>query len=508
MKRNHFLFLLILSLLLGTASFFIHQSDYPLTSDEGDYLIAVRNGFWTNWTDADDIPITTFVGKGLDAVRGRASRSELSDFMRSQSSSMFHRHHHPPLAFYPAIALQHFTASLPLRWQLRLSNLFWLLLWVGVMAWLGWRWPEARSPFFVLLPASAAWAMAAVGYNMHIPFGLLTALFLLCWYLYDVHGHTALKRAAQLLLAGAFATVEYGIFLLGLLALWGVITFWKTGEKKRFLRSALASAGWVLLFFALLWPAGVYALGLAKSWVFQAYIALFRLSAEPVVFRGWWELLIDKWNANPLELLLLFILLGATLWRWRAALRHGSLFVASGFILALFYLQLNPALVYRWYLFPAFAVGFVFLGHVIMAERGEGSLPRRSSAKRDEAGKGERRSGFVPLSFATAAIALFLTAWALVPEPDYSDLKDIHRLLREVKPKAVLIPRSLLPPLKPYLPETDIRSHHDVAFPEMALADSIPLWRQGALVIVPLDDDGDTLTADGEIGGYRYFLPR
>ena len=57
-------------------------------------------------------------------------------------------------------------------------------------------------------------------------------------------------------------------------------------------------------------------------------------------------------------------------------LRRGSLFAASGFIAALLYLQINPTLVYRWYLFPAFAVGFLFLGHVWMGisigERGEG----------------------------------------------------------------------------------------------------------------------------------------
>lgn len=501
MKRSHFLLLLALALVLGTASFFMHQSDYPLTSDEGDYLVAVRNGFWANWTDNDDIPISTFVQKGLDAVRGRAVRSELSDFIRSQNSTMFHRHQHPPLAFYPAIALQPFTTGLPLQWQLRLANLFWLLLWAAVLAWLGWRWPEARTLFFVLLPASAAWAMAVVGYNMHIPFGLLAALFLLCWYLYDKHGATALKRAAQLLLAGAFATVEYGIFLLGLLALWGAIAFWKSGDKKRFFRDALASAGWVLLFFVLLWPAGLLALGLAKSWVFQAYIALFRLSAEPVVFHGWWELLLDKWNANPVELLLLFVLLAATLWRWRALLRHGSLFVASGFILALLYLQLNPALVYRWYLFPAFAVAFVFLGHVVMVERGKGKGERGEEKER-------RTAGVVPLGFSATAIVLFLAAWALVPEPDYSELKDIHRLLRETRPKAVVIPRSLLPPLRPYLPETDITSHHDVAFPDMALGDSITQWRQRALVITPVGVDADTLAADGTIGNYRYFLPR
>ena len=495
MKRSHFFLLLFLALLLGAGSFFKHQSNYPLTYDEGDYWVAAGNGFWNNWTDADDIGIVEFVSMGLGAVRDPESRARLSDYIRSAGSTMFYRHYHPPLAFYPAIALKSVTGGLPLHWQLRLANLFWLAVWIAALALLGWRYRELRSPALLLLPASAAWAMAVVGYNMHLPFGLLASLFFLCWYLYEEHGHTGLKRAAQFFLATSFATVEYGMFVFAFIVLWGLIAFFRSKEKRRFLRDAAATAGWVLLFLLLLWPAGVLGLGLLKSWTFVIYVALFRLGGEPGAFAGWWTLIVEKWNANPFELLLLLVLLGAVLLRWRRLLSRGSLFAASGFVLALLYLQINPALVYRWYLFPAFSVGFVLFGYDVMERREE---------------KGERgeswRKAVLP-AVTVLSVLLFLAAWWVVPEPDYTELRRINTLVTTVKPRVLVTPRSLLPQLRPYLPDAEIVSYHDVAYPERALADSIPLWRARGLVIVPASDSL-RVTPDGVIGGYQYFLRR
>lgn len=498
MNRTHFLLLLLLSLLLGTVSFFLHQSDYPLTYDEGDYYTAVGQGFWMNWTDADDLPLGDFVSMGLAAVRDPASRSRLSDYIRSAGSTMFHRHYHPPLAFYPPIILSPLAAGLPLHWQLRLAHLFWLLLWTGALALMGWRYTEARTTVVVLVPASAAWAMAVVGYNMHLPFGLLASLFFFCWYLYEEHGHAGLRFATLLFLAATLATVEYGMFVLFFILAWGLVAFWKSGEKTLFLRRALASAAWVLLFLLLLWPAGVLGLNLLKSWTFVIYIALFRLGGEPAAFAGWWTLLIEKWNANPLELLLLLALLGAALSRWRLLLQRGSLFVAAGLLLALLYLQVNPALVYRWYLFPAFAVGFLLLGHVALVQRNRGSTPAPDSPV-----TGERT-----LAFAGVGVLMFVAGWWLVPEPDYSSLKELHRVVDAAQPSVMVIPRSALPQLRHYHPGTAIRSHHDTAYPGMMLADSIPRWRARGFVLIPRSIDSSGLHPDGHTAEYWYFLPR
>ncbi len=528
MARSHYMVLLLLALGLGTASFFLHQSDYPLTYDEGDYLVAVHAGLWTNWTDADDISIVEFARMGFGAVKDPAARARLSDYIRSSGSTMFHRHYHPPLAFYPAIALQPAVQSLPLHWQLRLANLFWLLVWIAALALLGRRYTEARSPALILVPASAAWAMAVVGYNMHLPYGLLASLFFLCWYLYEEHRHAGLRRAAQFFLAASFATVEYGMFVLFFILLWGLLAFWKSGEKTLFLRRTLASAGWVLLFLAILWPAGVINLGLLKSWVFVIYIALFRLGGEPAAFQGWLNLVLEKWNANPVELLLLAVLLVAVLARWRALLRRGSLFAAAGFILALLYLQINPTLVYRWYLFPAFAVGFLLFGHVLrredrgahngamhpdQPEQGKHTCPGHEPWDQ-EGQKGhepwdqepwDQKRFSNPTVFIVFGVLLFIAAWVLVPEPDYSELKQLHRIVDTANPTHFTLPRSVLPQLRPYHPDATIVSYHDVAMSEMNLADSIPVWRANGLVIVPKTCDTGNIRPDAETKGYAIF---
>ena len=501
LQRTTFLAMLVLALALGTASYFLHQSDYPLTYDEGDYYLAVQKGLWTNWTDADDISIIAFARMCIDAIGDASARARLSDYIRSSGSTMFYRHYHPPLAFYPAIALQPVTAALPLHQQLRYANLFWLFFWVLALGVIGWIYREARSSVFVLLPASAAWAMAVVGFNMHLPFGLLASLFFLCWYLYEKHGHRGLRHAAQFFFAAACATVEYGMFLLFFIVLWGVIALWRSDDRRGFLRAALASAGWVLLFLAVIWPAGVISANLLKSWTFVMYIALFRLGTEPVAFAGWWTLLIEKWNSNPFELLMLLALLGYTLARWRKLLSRGSLFTAAGFILALLYLQLNPTLVYRWYLFPAFASAFALPAFVLMRR-----LERAASIPDLTEMRSRDRRHYIHAVAPVLAVALFVSAALLVPEPDYTELKQMHRLVTGERPSHLTIPRSLLPSLTPYLPDTDIVSYHDVTYEDMSLADSLPLWRASGMVIIPRGYDIGQQAADGALGDYLYYI--
>jgi hypothetical protein len=448
---------------------------------------------WTNWTDGDDIPVTEFVRLGIGALRDPESRSRLSDYIRSSGSTVFYRHYHPPMAFYPVIALRPFLASLPLQWQLRVGNLVWLLLWTLALALIGWRCAAARTPAAILVPVSAAWAMAVVGFNTHVPFGLTASLFFFVWYLYELEGRLWQKRVAQLLLAASFATVAYGMFLLFAIALRGLHEFWTSGEKARLLRSAAASAGWTLLFLALLWPGGVFGLGLLKNWVFTIYIALFRLGGEPAAFAGWWTLLIEKWNANPLELLFLLFLLGVMFRHWRDTLRRSSHSAAVVLLLILLYLQINPALVYRWYLFPAFAIGFLLFGHAAVIVR----LARHQHTE----------TRLLPIAVATAAI-MFIAASILVEEPDYSELRQIHRIIDAQQPAELIIPRSLLPQLRPYHPHTPITSHHDIAYGGMSLSDSLPTWTKRALVILPKPNTPHSPSPDVETEGYSFYRLR
>ena len=172
--------------------------------------------------------------------------------------------------------------------------------------------------------------------------------------------------------------------------------------------------------------------------------------------------------------------------RLRLLLRYGSLFLAAGMILALLYLQLNPALVYRWYLFPVFAIAFLFLADVASRELGWNLL---------------RRPEFV----AGAAVVMFILALITVGKPDYSELIALHRIVGTNAPTAMTMPRSVYPQLRPYFPDATMTTFHDVAYADMEVADSIAVWRERGFVIVPRTAVPTGMTHDFETENYLLF---
>jgi hypothetical protein len=486
MTRRSFLFVILFSAVSGVAGFFLHQANYPLTYDEGDYYLAVQRGFWVNWTDHDDLPLSEFVSMGLDAIGDTEARARLSDYIRGSGSTMFLRHYHPPLAFYPAIALSGATGGLALHWQLRLSNLVWVLFWVAVLGMLGWTREDSRTPLMLLLPASSAYAMAVVGFNMHLPFGMLLSLFLFCLYLYERGGEASMLRLAQLFFAAMLVTVAYGMFVVFFTVLFLLWRLWKSEERVGFLRRVLRSAAWVTLFLLVLWPASLLTLNLLKNWVFVIYIAVFRLPTETVAFGNWWDLLFDKWNANPFELLLIPTMLILVFVHARRMLRHGSVCIATGFSLALLYLQMNPTLVYRWYLFPIYGIVLFFLPYAVS---------RVTDAYRI----------FRPIPISATAAVLFVCAVFLVPKPDYSELIALHKLVAAELPQAMTLPRSMYPQLRPYYPDAAITSYHDDAFGDMSVRDSVVLWQRHGLVIIPVSAKPIGIAADASTEHYLMF---
>jgi hypothetical protein len=246
------------------------------------------------------------------------------------------------------------------------------------------------------------------------------------------------------------------------------------------------SAGWVAIFILIFWPAAIISVNLLKNWVFTIYIALFRLSEEAAVFGNVIDLLFEKWNSSPLELLLLLALLVFFALRPRLLLRYGSVFIAVGIVLALLYLQVNPALVYRWYLFPVFAIGFFFLAEVAARELAW-TWPKR------------------PWVMAGISTVMFAIAVLVVAKPDYSENIRLHRLVKAESPSAMIVPRSVYPSLRPYWPDAAMHAYHDVAYDEMSVADSISVWRRRGLVIVPRAALPLDRTADGETEHYLLF---
>ena len=399
----------------------------------------------------------------------RSVWAELSDYARARNSTMILRHSHPPLAFYPAILLQPFVDDLPLTTQLRITNLFWTILWIYLVGTLFVLYPKAFSPWFLLVPASASFAMSLVGYNMHIPFGLLISFFFYLWYLSDQDPTNRwLRHGALLTLAGALTCIEYGLFVLFFLTLWFLKQWWQSSQKMAYTKRRLIDVSWLLLYLLILWPAGLLQLNLLRAYLHQAYIALFRLSAEASMFSSFWEMITIKWNASPLELALGLVVVGMMLARWRLLWRHGSGFVSMCVVLSTFYLQLNPVLAHRWYLFPIFAT--IYLFYLALLPHQFKALERYGQS----------------LGLATGvAVLLFGIAFVAVEQQEATELQQLHTLLEQTPVSEVVVPLSVYACVKPYYPNLALRRVHDQSFATPALQDSLRYWQASRMLIVP-----------------------
>lgn len=467
---HHRVLVLILAI-LGTGytlyNAFVHYQEVSLSYDEGDYYQAIANGFWANWTDSDDVPISEFVATGIKAAKGEIPRSELSRQIRSSSSSAFYRHYHPPVAFYPPMVVRSVAPDLSLEKQLRFGTFALIILWILLLALLGLRSPDAFSPWFVLVPASANWIASACGFNMHVLFGLAFATTILCWYAYEKNRtDSTFKRLGIFFLAVTLCSVEYSLFLSGVLFLWTALTFWRMkGRRAAFLRVRLVDGLWLLGWMTLLWPGGTLRLGLLKSYALQAYIALFRLKEAGSSFDSFWNMLTWKWSQSPLEILLFVGAVLAILWGWREVLRRGSLFVSVLLVLAINYLQTNPVLNLRWYLFPAFAVVLLVFLHVL-AER---------------YGLSRTREGYAAIGLSAV---LFVLAQFTVTIPYSSATRDISEIVRQQPAAPVIALQDLTPPLGAYLPDRTVRGLHPADFERQEIRDSLAIWANDHILVV------------------------
>lgn len=491
-KPSAVVLLWIVACAFAVANYMLHRNDTLLGYDEGDYYHAVQRGFAANWTDADDISLGEFIATGIRAVRGEIPKSDLSRAARERNSTIFLRHYHPPLAYYPAIALQPFTEGLPLQEQLRLTNLVWMVLWISCMCALFAVYPEALTLWIVLLPASASYAMSLVGFNMHIPFGLMVSSLFFWWFIYTTSSaaHPWMRRLVLFFFAAALVSVAYGLFLSFFVVLWLLFGFVRSRDKKAFLGRRLRDFGWVALFLVLLWPASLLTLELPRAYMFQMYIALFRLPALESMFTSVWDMLLQKWNASPVELAGGAAVLLVLVYHWRQLVSRGSLFVSFGLVCATLYLQFNPTLVLPWYLFPVYAVMLVFYLPALFRLN---ILPSRWDS---------------PLWAYTTAAVLFTTALVVVqPRPEDGSRK-LYDIIQGHREERVVIPLSLYTRMTPYFPAVDFYRLHDTEFDRKGIADSIAVWRRRGPVIVPNRYAVHfAVPADDSTESYRVFYP-
>ncbi len=489
-KRTTSIVFLLCGSLFAVLNFTYNQTRNPLSYDEGDYYRAVQNGFWTNWTDSDDISLADFGGKGLEAVQGKRSIAELSSFIRSANSTAFFRHYHPPLPLYPVIAIRALFPHDELEYQMRLANLFWMLLWVILIAVL---FPHLESHAWLaalLLPASTGFGMASSYFNMHVPFAVFLSLFLITWMIVKSREESRVFRfAALFFLACAVCTVEYGSFLLALLALWSALGFLRSSNRAAFLRLRFRDLLFFLLFLLLLWPASLLQLNLARSYLFVAYILYFRLDRIPPM-DTLWDALLWKWNSNPFELFVAFVVIALVVDGWRRVVSHGPLFVSVGFIALLIVLHFNRQPGLPWYLLSLFSVVFTVLLPTLLVEW---------------KATFERHSRVSMAGFAGIALVFLLLSIQLAERPLEEYRISLKEIVEQAPGDTIIAPVSIYTWLQGYHQKRPFLSYHDSLGTEKSFADSVAQWRRTRLVITPQSyqppDSGD----GGWYHGYRVF---
>lgn len=468
----------------------VHQNDGGLGYDEGDYYRAISKGFWNNWADADDIPTSQFISTGIAALKGEVDRSEMSRMVRRSGSSAFYRHYHPPVAFYPSMVVGRLFPGMEPERVLRASSVIFMVGWIVVMFLFGSIRPHLFPASILLLPASAHYMLASSGFNMHIPFGLALLSTMIFWRGYIATGHKdlVLRRSTLVAFGLALCLVEYSIILLGGVLLWTLFRLLRDRTELRGgLRSLLTDALWVLGTILIVWPAGIFSLGLLKSYAQQGYIALFRLKDVPAGFDSIGDLVASKFTPSPADLLLLLVVLVTTLAQPRRLIKEGYLAVSTLLLTAILLLQLSPSLVLPWYTFPIFSIAFVLY-------LSEPSLLTRFFSRNN------------PVPWIVTALLLFGAGLATVSvESDRRSIEIRDQLSTpELGHLPIVTSHRLSPKLGGYFLTREITGVHFESIAREQLRDSVDHWLLTSVVALP-----ETIGYPGHdtVGGYVLLYP-
>ena len=462
-----------LAILLAILGPLFHSTGNGLGYDEGDYYRAVSRGFWLNWTDSDDISPASFISTGLKAIRGEVDKGELSRAVRASGSTAFYRHFHPPVSFYPSIAVRGVAPDLSPESTLRISSVIFMVGWTLILLLIATKRPEVFPESIALLPATAHYIQSASAFNMHIPFGLAAVTMFLTWRAFHLRGgdDTFLRRSTLILFAISLCIVEYSLVLLGGVVMWTLYRlFCDRATIRQAMRRRAVDLLWVLGTMLVIWPGGILNLGLMKSYAQQTYIALFRLKDVPSGFDSTFNLIGGKFSPSPFDLLLLVAGLAAGVAGLRYVARRGYHGVALLLALAILVLQLSPSLVLPWYTFPLFSIALLlFLTESLL-------LLRVRSRTKDAL-----RVGLPVVTFAMA-----LGTVNLAGDDSIIKLKEAVETSID-RSRTIVADQSIAPSLGGYFLDRNIVGYHTTEIPLEQRADSLRSWRaSGAALILPV----------------------
>ncbi len=299
---------LIIFAALAWARYQVDPSPYDY--DEADYMYAASRGLLANWSDTPALTLFEFVQIGLTRGSDPSQKGDLSVLLRDSGDMDGYRHWHGPLYYYGlALAPAGSSEYTVRRMALAAPLLGMAVVYLGCL-WLfpAKTWGEQGTLAAVICSLLFLWCPAIVKTTEIAPHILFSAVSLA-----TLFAGAKLRESgrrghwyAMLALSGvAFCTMELSFALILSVLIVGHLErdrLLAAGNRVGFAGRSLAA---FLAPIVLLWPAALYKFNFIKSYLFMAYLAVFRKNAwGDVTFAQTWTF---RLKAMPVEWVLIAV---------------------------------------------------------------------------------------------------------------------------------------------------------------------------------------------------------
>ena len=284
--------------------------------DEADYMYAGTRGFVNNYLDRPSLSAVEFIRKGLELAHDKSQRSNMSQYVRSSGDITFYRHYHgPAYAYWIALGQAlgfHDEATY------RASGLILHVLSTTLIFWM-FRFVFPEYPPIAAFVAALTFLLnrtalvSATTITQHVMFTLTAGVTLFLMAQFFRSGLRRWWYACVAALAVSFATVESSFILVATIVLLLVIHAPRMGWKtvwQLFWRGILTFAAVSLV----VWPKGIFQLGVVKGYLYLAYMALSRKTFTPISPVEFW---VFKLREYPDEFVIPIVALVATALWWK-----------------------------------------------------------------------------------------------------------------------------------------------------------------------------------------------
>jgi hypothetical protein len=328
----------------------------PFFYDEADYVYASHQGWFANWVDRPALNVIEFVRLGVGSGRDSSHRVDLSEYIRNSGDIHFYRHWHGPLFYQWLGFIGHWTSG---EYELRLVSM--LIPAAGALVvYFGCLWVLPSSPVIAILSA----AFYTAGYSVigspelapHQLFVVVSLANLFCLAKFEASRAVKWWWWSCFWTAISFATLEVAFVNIGVALLIG----WRCRSDLRAVRRVwLRSLGLFLMVSLIVWPAGIFKLEPLRSYMFMAYLAVFRKGAwgTTTIPDAW----LFRFLSEPVEWFL--VLVALIVWWFlphKAERRVAFPFVAYGMTMLVVMFKVNALMPH--YVLPYLAPLTVFAG--------------------------------------------------------------------------------------------------------------------------------------------------